>query len=192
MNFLKIIIFIGCALQLVHCGGQGNSEKEIKVARVENGVPKAEDGRIILSSQSAGAESLIIPEGVYEGRLVSKQNLENAIINSVDFISGVSDISLTSELYFKEAATIGLTFGLAALDDEVINVFSVSFNVTVNNKVFLENIQCEGRAEKYDARYDNQEIFVLNYCGNHQVVFGQKAIVMDMNQYEILLPSSGV
>ena len=161
MNLLKAIIFIGCAVQLVHCGGQGSSEREIKVARVENGVSKAEDGRIILSSQSDRVEGLIIPEGAAEGVAISKGKLESYIANQFDEISKVTHALFSDDLYPIEL------FWLGGLDR-----FTVSFNIRTTKGDILEGIQC--KATSYEVE------LILSNCENGQVKL-YKSINMNMS-----------
>ena len=157
MNLLKTIIFIGLALLLAHCGGQGSNEKDIKVARMENGVPKTEDGRIILSSQSEG--ELVIPEGEAEGVAISRQKLAKQIEDQFDSISEVTRISFSDDFYAVEI------FG-------VIDRFTVSFNMRTTSGDLYENVQCVARSKKLT-------LFLLD-CENDQVVLSRE-IYVDMN-----------
>ena len=146
MNLLKIIIFIGCALQLVHCGGQGSSEREIKVARVENGVPKAEDGRVILSSE---AESLTIPEGRYKGQVISKQKLEDAIAHQLRDVSEVFVYSFES----------------TPLVDTSLFTVKLSVQSTASGFVYA-GVECASKEEDYGL--------ILQDCASNQVRLDRK------------------
>ena len=149
MSLLKTIIFIGLALLLAHCGGQGsNSESTVKIAKVEDGVPKTEDGRTILSSES---EELVIPEGGAKGVAINVQKLENYIANQFDSISEVTRMSFSDDFYAIEFAFFGS-----------VDRFTVLFNVRTISGTLYENIQCEATSTKTDL--------IIANCENDQVV----------------------
>lgn len=170
MSLLKIIIFFGLATMLTHCGNQeGNNESTVKVAQVENGTPKAEDGRIILSSQSADNPLLFIPEGTCENCLVNSQKLGLEIANKLKSVSKVYDISLNSKLYVEEALVTVLSFGSA---DETNDYFSTSFTVETVLGVVHTDIKCKA--------WTNQVKLILDNCGNDQAVLSKRiAIAFD-------------
>ena len=139
MYLLKTIIFIGLAVHLTHCGGQNNNESTVKVAKVEDGVAKAEDGRVILSSQSEG--DLVIPEGALKGLRVDSTKLANAILSETQRVSEVYNLSMASGIYIDDFDI----FGFADRGSSLITrypLFTTSFSVkTVSGKTY-HGIEC--------------------------------------------------
>ena len=158
MNFLKTIIFIGLAVHLINCGGQSHNESTVKVAKVENGVPKTEDGRIVLSSQ-AEDNSLVMPEGTCENCIISSQKLGMEIAQEFESVSEVYDISLDSDLYAVEVIDTVFIFGLF---DDRLDRFSISFTVKTISGAIYENIECT-------ATTPNQATLYLRDCESDQV-----------------------
>ena len=160
MYLLKTIIFIGLAVHLIHCGGQNNNESTVKVAKVENGVAKAEDGRVILSSQSE--EGLVIPEGVLEGLRIDRALLVNLIISKVKSVSEVYDLSMKSKLTIGDFDLIGKLLGSAGHGPEG-HPFITSFSVTTNSGVVYSEIECRTQV------IDTMDTLYLKSCANDQV-----------------------
>ena len=122
MNLLKTIVFIGLATQLIHCGNQ--SESTVKVAKVENGVPKAEDGRIILSSQSED-KYLHFPRTRPFVYPVRSQQVGIAIAKQLNDIVEVYDISVEERFYlgevFSETDYFSTSFTAKTASGDVFN-----------------------------------------------------------------------
>ena len=148
MYLLKTIIFIGLGIILIHCGN--NESETVKVAKVEDGVAKAEDGRIILSSQSE--EGLVIPEGKLKGLSVDATQLANAIARRNQRVQEVYDLSMASGFYLDEIVGFSL------------NKFTTSFSVkTVSGEIY-HGIECQ---TTIDSSFDD---LILSRCENDQVV----------------------
>ena len=121
--FLRNMIFTGLIIITVSCSGQGTKK----------------DNRIVLSSESA--DYLIIPEGPYEGDVISRSKLAVFIADHFKSISRVYDISFTSELHSIEAAFNIVSLGiLPALDGA--DYFTASFAVETTSGHVFENIKC--------------------------------------------------
>ena len=165
MNLLKAIIFIGCALQLAHCGGQGSSAKEVKVARVENGVPKAEDGRVILSSESETllpGDRLVIPHGEAEGVTISKQKLESYITNKFDDVSEITIVSFLNTLYVWMVTKQGR-----------VDAPKLRFNIRDKDGFFYEDVHCFAVSTSTEL--------ILHSCGNSEVKLNEDRIVVSIS-----------
>ena len=110
MHLLKTIIFIGLGMILIHCGNNESKGAVVKVDRIEDGVAKTEDGRIVLSSQSEG--DLVIPEGGdLEGLRIDRALLINAILSEVKSVSEIYDLSIESSITVDDFNFIGRLTG---------------------------------------------------------------------------------
>ena len=123
MDLLKAVIFSVISMALISCGDRGGKVKE--AVEIENGVSKAEDGRIILSSES---KPLVMPEGVFKGVEVDPRKLGSAIAGRLDSVSTVYDISFASRFFIS-----GLVGG---------GVFNVVFAVRTLSGEVYRNIKC--------------------------------------------------
>ena len=157
MNLLRVIICIGLAVQLTHCGDQGSSEREIKVARVENGVPKAEDGRIVLSSESPHKKtSVVIPAGWYKGRHLNNAHMAEIIMSQNKSIKGIFDFDIPT---FLDLATSEV--------DSALGIFTLSFSVQDMSNNIFEGVKCrfETPLVPFVSKY-----FKLYYCQSDKVI----------------------
>ena len=166
MNVLKIIIVVGFGMILLACGGE--SKRSVKDA--EEGMPKTEDGRIVLSSESEGF--LVIPEGEAEDVVISSQKLGSAIANYFDSISEVFNISFESELYVMEVMHVFSPF-----TDDHSDTFTVSFDIRTTRGSVHKDVQCRARSNVYR--------FYLEECASGQVVMSLKRIKMRIDQIKV-------
>ena len=162
MYLLKTIIFIGLAVHLTHCGGQNNNESTVKVAKVENGVAKAEDGRVILSSQSEG--DLVIPEGTLEGLRIDQTKLANVIAKEVEDVSRVYDLFMASSLSLDDFNILGRLTGFY---DGTLP-FITSFSVKTHSGDIYHGIECQTRFRLRSAVSSDAHLILVD-CENDQV-----------------------
>lgn len=160
MNLLKIITVVGFGMMLINCGGQDNktSQETVEVDRVEDGVAKAKDGRIILSSESESY--LVIPDGEFKGFELSATRVADSIKTKVKSVSEVYDLSLSSKFF-------------PFWTDEFITSFSVSTNLGD----IYQDVQCIS----YVIFGSNMTPrLILRECENDQVAFAENLIRISM------------
>ena len=162
MNVLKVIIVVGFGMMLLACGG----ESKRSVEGAEEGTPKAEDGRIVLSSELSD-KGLVIPEGEAEGMVISSQKLANAIANHFDSISEVFDISFESEFYFRELspAPVGA-------------MFTVSFDVRTTKGSIYRDIECR-------AYVATRSVIIIGKCSSDQVILAKDSLGKRLRELKI-------
>ena len=156
MHLLKIIIFIGLAFLLTHCGSQRSS--------------KAEDGRIVLSSESD--KFLIIPEGAGSGRFIYKQKMADKIAMNFDSVSEVFDISFQEELRQRDVLSNIATLGYYGLVGG--NTFTLSFSIKTTTGKVYRNIQCEIGLD-INVVTPHYQYFIIDDCNSGEVILrGEK------------------
>ena len=131
---MKVLLFIGFGM-IVGCGNQ------------------AKEGRIVLSSQSE--DHLTIPEGAFEGAVISKSKVEKAIAEQLDSISKVYDLSMKEKLLPAEVLEAIYTLGSLGLyaffsSDPFLASFTVE---TTHGKIYTE-INCSSLATRRSMRSD--------------------------------------
>ena len=200
MHFLKTIIFIGLGIILIHCGNQNNKQETVKVDRIEEGVAKAADGRIILSSQSD--THLIIPEGGFTGFKIDSTKLARMInIRTTKRISSVYNLSFSSSVHIRDAiAQLKNLFREIDTGD----IFTTSFSVQTDLGVHYHEIQCGSNiqfskddaskyylTDKIRQRHDGRGNWVLylTACESDEVSIGKwfmipmQDIVVDQKKF---------
>ena len=163
MNLLKTILFSVFGIIISACGGSNGHT--VKVAKIENGVPKSEDGRIILSSESG---NLIIPDGVFEGIKISSTKFASKIEDRFDMISKVYDLSMTSGFYLDDIDIISSIIG------QPDKVFTVSFSVQTVSGNIHRGFECKSHIVS-----DYLALSMRN-CKNDQGVILNKRVYEDL------------
>ena len=153
MNVLKVIIVVGFGMILLACGGESKRSAE----GAEEGMPKTEDGRIVLSSELPD-KGLVIPEGEAEDKVISSQKLTSIIVNRFDSISEVFDISLVSDWY---------PFS-----------FTVLFNIRTTKGSIYRDIECRGSVKK-------GHLMEIRNCESDQVTLARGAIWVSLWELNI-------
>ena len=118
---------------------------------------------IALSCGAVYEDYLVIPEGDHEGTVISQQKLANAIVKQSDFISEVSNISLSSEFYSVEAVLFPLKVWSS------LSPFTVSFTLRTHSGSVYTDMQCMGLSTH------NSGNLALIYCENDHVILTDTA-----------------
>ena len=187
MNLLKIIIVIGFGMMLISCGN--NDQRAVEVDRIENGVPKTKDGRIILSSES---NALIIPSGQFEGVGISSAQLASIIEGEVENISQVYNLSFKAGVSLEnlEEKSGGLVTGIQnfitenlpavnkMIEDSPIEIpFIASFSVSTQSSAVYDGIECFCVISEKSSDFHLE----LKNCGNDQAVLKKTRILVNMS-----------
>ena len=189
MNLLKIIIIVGLGTVLISCGGQNDNQRAVEIAKVENGVATAKDGRMILSSES---NALTIPSGQFEGVEINSAQLASIIEGEVKSISKVYNLSFKAGVSLDQLDESGdlianvqnfmrenLPIVNKMIKDSPISIpFITSFSVGTHASAVYDGIECASFiSESSHAGFQLE----LRSCGNSQVVLSKTRILVDMN-----------
>ena len=91
----------------------------------------------VFTALSLAGQSLVLPEGHYEGRIISSEKLERSIVEELDEVIEVRDISFSSELYFIELSGIIWTAGKRSAD-----IFTTTFTIKAVSGDVYYGIAC--------------------------------------------------
>ena len=122
-SLMRVLFFIGFGI-IIGCGNQ------------------AKEDRIVLSSQSE--DHLVIPEGDYEGFIISKKKTEQAIAKQLGSVLKIYDLSMERKLFLLEGVAATVSLGISTFFDD--GPFLVSFNVETTNGKIYTGINCNGLA----------------------------------------------
>ena len=124
---------------------------------------------------SAESDYLVIPDGVLEGTVISKQKFGTALTEYFEDPVEVDTISIVDDLYFMEGLTRGATFGFVDVMMDY-DVLTVSFRIKTNrysDAVVYLDIQCA--AYGYGS-YSNKFLRLFD-CESEDVKFNQTGII---------------
>ena len=159
--WIQIMVIAMLGVITIGCGGNNSKgNNPIRTTVNSAGQNVAEDGRIVLSSQTEDSP-LVIPEGTLKGRAIHRQKLAKSIADKLEEVSIVSDLSFSPDLSSSPM--------LLHLYDPDPDIFTVSFTVTTHLGAVYRGIQCEAKASNI-LLFFNKKLHLEN-CKSRDVKF---------------------